>query len=228
MPRSSTRHASGATLTVAAGRAPTTTRDVTLGVAIRRQHGLVTARQLRDHGLGPEEIERLRSRHTLTRLHPDLYRTAMACDDFETACAAPCLAHPIGAIGGPSAAALWDFDHLYRPFRPEFLVPDPIPVAHRLRRITYRPTPTLCALDVVERSDGIRVLDRAATWFDCVGELGPLDAASFTHHVLDVHCDPDELWAVVDRWEAGRRRRSPGRSHRLLVAAGAKRSRRAA
>lgn len=196
---------------------PSTRLPSAVAEAAHRQRGIVTGRQLRRGGVDPASIERLRSRNVLTRIHRDLYRVVGTSVDFESACVTVCLAHEQGAIGGPSAAALWGFDHVYRPFRPEFVLPPGVVIDHPVRRTTYRPEPVSAHVDVVEQADGIRVFSKASTWFDCVGELRAQHATVFTRHVLQTHCEPAEMWEVVDRWEASRHRRARGRSHRLLT-----------
>ena len=186
-----------------------------LARTVRRQHGVVSGSQLRSDGLSPETIERLRLRRLLTRCHRDLYRIAPAPFDFEARCVVACLADPHVVIGGPSAALLWDLDHVFRPFRPEALVPPGIGDVDRVPATTYRHVRLLDDADVVDRPDSIRVTGRAHTWLECAQVLEPSRAAELTAHVVDSQCDVGELWDVTDRFER-RRRGAPGIAHRLL------------
>ncbi|BAN01328.1 type IV toxin-antitoxin system AbiEi family antitoxin domain-containing protein [Ilumatobacter coccineus] len=184
---------------------------------VRRQHGVVTGDQLRADGISPYTIERWRLRHLLEPVHIDIYRLEAAPDTLEARCVVPTLAHPGAVVGGASAAALWDFDHVFRPTRADCVHGRDVVIGRPVGGVSYRPMRWLSDCDVVERGDAIRVLSRAATWLDCVGQMSIEHGATFTEHVLDSQCDVDELWNVVERREAARRGR-PGRAHMLLSA----------
>lgn len=182
---------------------------------IRRQRGVVTGDQLRADGLDADTIERLRLRHLLVRHHRDVYAVASADDDLTTRCVVACLADPYLVIGGASAAALWDFDHVFRPHRPDVWIPHAHVVDRPVRGTVVRRERLLGDDDVDVRGDRIRLLTRARTWLACVDLVGDDLVVRFTRHVLDAHCDLSELWDVVDRWEADRRG-PPGRAQRIL------------
>lgn len=186
-----------------------------LARTVHRQHGVVSGPQLRSDGISPETIERLRLRRLLVRCHRDLYRVATAPFDFPARCVVACLADARVVIGGPSAALLWDLDHVFRPFRPEALVPPQVDDVERAASTTYRSVRLLDDVDVVARPDGIRLTGLAHTWLECVQVLEPSRGAELTAHVVDSRRDVDELWDVTERFER-RRRGAPGIAHRLL------------
>ncbi len=182
---------------------------------IRRQHGVVAGAQLRDGGITPEQVDRWRLRRLIVTAHVDIHRVVSAPDTLESRCVTATLAHSNAVVGGAAAAALWDFDHVFRPTRPECVHHHTTAINTPVRGVAYRPLRSIDEHDIVERGDAIRVLSRAATWLDCVGDMNLDHGRRFTAHVLDSQCDLDELWDAVTRREAMRRGR-PGRGHAIL------------
>lgn len=183
---------------------------------VTRQHGVVSGTQLRTTGISPESIDRWRLRRLIVSTHVDTYRVASAPDTLESRCVTASIAHAEPVVGGAAAAALWDFDHVFRPTRPECVYDRSVTIGRRVHGVAYRSVRSLDPGDVVERGDVIRVLGRASTWLDCVGQMNIEHGVRFTNHVLDSQCDLDELWDVVDRREAARRGK-PGKAHMILV-----------
>lgn len=184
---------------------------------VQRQRGVVTLRQLRRFGIDLEHVERLRGRGLLVRHHPDVLRVAGTPLDLETSSVIVCLAHPHGVIGGAAAATLWGFAGVFHPMHPELIHGDGCAIGARVRGVSYRSCEHAADLVTARRSSGIRLLDRAETWLDCVADLNAEHATAFTRGVLDRHCSAEELLGAVERWESRRRARPPGRSRRLVM-----------
>lgn len=182
---------------------------------IRRQHGVVSGKQLRADDIAPESIDRWRLRRLIIPTHVDTYRVASAPDTLEARCVTTSITDAEAVVGGAAAAALWDLDHVFRPTRPECVFDRSVTINRKVHGVAYRSVRSLDPRDVIERGDAIRLLDRASTWLDCVSQMNLDHGNLFTAHVLNSQCDLDELWEVVDRREAARRGR-PGKAHMIL------------
>ena len=185
---------------------------------VQRQRGVVTSAQLHRHGVGGHDVDRLCRRGVVTRVHHEVFRVGDGRHlDCDTLAVVACLVHERGVIGGASAAAMWRFDLVFRPVHPEFLTDDTSPPLRRVRGVTYRSCDHLDRLQTHRRLDGVRLLTRAETWLDCIGDVNTDRAIGLTRHVLDEHCTADELLGAVERWESPRSSRPPGRSRRLVT-----------
>lgn len=184
-----------------------------LSALVASQHGVVAAEQLIDDGLRRSTIRRLVTAGALVRVHHGVYRVATSPDGFESRCVAACLADRDAVITGPAAARLWEFRHVFRPDRPDVLVPhdrSPITSGVMLRR-----TNVLDEIDVVERGDAIRVAAPPRAWFDCARDLADDRFERLTEWVLDHHATIPTLWATVRRLH-GRGRPGLARVRRVL------------
>lgn len=182
---------------------------------VKRQHGVVSGKQLRADGIAPESVDHWRLRRLIVPTHVDTYRVASAPDTLESRCVTMSITDSVAVVGGAAAAALWDLDHVFRPTQPECVYDRSATIDRKVHGVVYRSVRSLDARDVVERGDTIRILGRAATWLDCVGQMNLDHGALFTAHMLDSQCDLDELWDAVERREAARRGK-PGKACMIL------------
>lgn len=147
------------------------------------QHGVASLAQLLESGLTARQIEHLVQRGALINLCRAAYRSPSIRPTERTWCAAVCLAHDGVVIGGPTAGRLWGFRRMAADRRVHAIAPlgqrSPIGsniVLHRTELI--RPG------DVVERDDGIRVLDRARTAIDLARFLRGDDLVSVIEQAI--------------------------------------------
>jgi very-short-patch-repair endonuclease len=84
------------------------TADEIIGRIARRQHGVVTRRQLLDAGVSREQIRRRLLRKALLRVHPGVYRVGHRAPSVEARYLAAVLACGDGAVlCGKAAGYLW-------------------------------------------------------------------------------------------------------------------------
>ena len=176
-------------------------------------YGIVDRATLVNHGVSAFELERLVRHGTLVPVHRGVYRSATQAETFLGMCRAACLADPELAIGGPSAALLWEFKHTGRP-RELYAI-----VAHNRTPISQgvilRRSNSLSAEDSTRRSDGICVTTPARTWFDRARDMQDEWFEALTEHVLDNHCSVPTLWTTARRLSA-RGRPGAARVNRVL------------
>ncbi len=184
-----------------------------LAAVVAQRHGIVHADQLIVDGIGENSIRRLVRSGALRRVHQGVFRLATVPDTFESRCAAACIADPEAAIGGPSAANLWDMRHVFRTTTPVVLVGhDRTPV---VRGVDLRRTNLLPTSHIVERHDGIRLTSPPRTWFDCGRDLRDERFERLTEWVLDHHATLPTLWTMT-RTLSARGRTGSARVNRVM------------
>ena len=145
------------------------------------QHGVVSSRQLRAHGLSTRQIHHLAQTGQLTHLERGAYASPSVFPDELGRCAALCLARPDVAIAGPTAGRIWNFRHVAADRRIHLIAPPRSQPASRPSVAIYR-TAAIHDDDIVRRPDGIRVTSRARTALD-----------------LSRHLSPDRLLSVIEQ-----------------------------
>jgi very-short-patch-repair endonuclease len=180
---------------------------------VATRHGVVTAEQLTNDGLGYNTVRRLVTSKVLLRCHEGVYRVATAPDTFEARCAAACLADSVAVITGPAAARLWNFRHVFVQQIPIVLVEhDRSPL---YRRVIMRRTNVLEPEDWVIRPDAIRIASPPRAWFDCGRDLDDTRFERLTEWVIDHHATVPALWRVRRRLD-GNGRPGLARVNRVL------------
>ena len=184
-----------------------------LSNVVARTHGIVDAGQLLADGIGHNSIRRLVQAGALVRIHQGVYRMATSPDTFEARCVAACRADREAVIGGPSAANLWDFRHVFRARQPTVLVShDRTPLANG---VDVRRTNVLPRDHVVERDDGIRVASPPRAWWDCGRDLDDARFERLTEWVIDKHATVPTLWSIT-RLMSARGRNGAARVNRVM------------
>jgi hypothetical protein len=164
---------------------------------VAHTHGVVTAEQLLADGQTIHSIKRQVELGFLTRIHHGVLRMSTSPDTFESRCVAACAADPEAVVTGPAAARLWRFRHVFVVETPIVLVPhDRTPISNG---VLLRRTNRLDAVDVVARSDGIRVASPPRVWFDCARDLDDERFERLTEWVLDHHTTMPTLWRLTRR-----------------------------
>lgn len=177
---------------------PTISRNLATAVAVR--HGIVTHAELSADGITQHAVRRLVEQGLLVTVHKRVYRFTTSPDTFESRCAAACAADPFAIVSGVAAARLWEFRHVWRPDLPHLLVGhDRTPVT---RGVVLRRSNVIDDVDVVERSDGVRVASPPRTWFDCARDIDDERFERLTEWVLDQHCTVPVLWQTARRLQA--------------------------
>jgi hypothetical protein len=133
------------------------------------RHGIASGDALRRLGVTSRQLDYLVRQGVFERLRRDVFRlTAVAPTDLQHAAAA-CSAHSAVVFAFTSAGRLWDLRQMGPDRRVHVLVPGhsnprvPGAVLHRCDRID--------PVDVVRRSDGIRVTSPPRTVFDLASVL---------------------------------------------------------
>ena len=177
---------------------PTISR--TLAATVAARHGIVTHSELSADGVTHHGVRRLVEHGLLVAVHKHVYRFATSPDTFESRCAAACAADPFAIVSGVAAARLWEFRHVWRPDIPHLLVGhDRTPVT---RGVVLRRSNVIDDVDIVERSDGIRVASPPRAWFDCARDVDDGRFERLTEWVLDQHCAVPTLWQTARRLQA--------------------------
>jgi very-short-patch-repair endonuclease len=184
-----------------------------LSAVVRTRHGIVTTEQLLADGIGVNPRRRLVSAGSLLLCHKGVYRVSTAPDTFESRCVAACLADPESVVGGPAAARLWGFRHVFHPEQPILLVRhDRTPLS---RGAILRRTNRLDPGEWIIRADGIRISRPVRAWFDCARDLNDEKFEMLTEWVIDRHAPVTALWRLARRMN-GRGRPGMARVNRVL------------
>ncbi len=168
-----------------------------LAARVARRHGIVTSDELLADGHAISAVRYLTRHGALITVHRGVHRLATSPDTFSSRCAAVCAADPSAAITGVSAAALWEFRHVWRPQLPHVLVAhDRTPLVHG---VVLRRSNVIDAGDVVDRPDGIRVTSPPRAWFECARDIDDERFERLTEWVLDHHSNVPTLWRTAAR-----------------------------
>ena len=148
---------------------------------LARQHGVISAAQLRSSGLSARSIERLEHVGSIELVIRGAYKSASLELDELGRCSAVCVARATTTIAGPTAGRLWGFRRLPHDQRIHVIAPPASNPAIVNWVVPYR-TAAIHPEDVVERPDGIAVTTRQRTAFD-----------------LARHLDDDSLLSVIEQ-----------------------------
>lgn len=172
---------------------------------LARQHGVASKTDLLDAGMTVRRIRDVVRRGGLMLVLSGAYRSPSVPDGELQRCAAVCRAHPELVVGGPTAGRLHGFRRLPRDRRVHVIGPP-----HSNPTLTpwvkvFR-TPTLRAVDIVRRPDGIAVLDRPRLTLDLARFLDRGDLTSVIEQALHDggHTVADLQAAALD-WLSPRR-----------------------
>jgi very-short-patch-repair endonuclease len=163
------------------------------------QHGIVTARQLSERGFTPDRVARLVASGVLVRVIDGAYRIASHADDELARCVAVSIARPGLTVSGPTAARLWGFRRVPRDSLVHVTAkPHSQPARAEWVR-TYR-TALIGAIDIVHRSDNVRLTSRARTAVDMVRYTSSSAVISMIEQGLDQDWfDQDTVRSVAER-----------------------------
>ncbi len=185
----------------------------TLNKHLADNHGIVSREQLFNLDVSAFELERFIRHGNLVPVHRGVYRSAAHPETFLGRCLAACLADPELTIGGPSAAALWQFKHTgHQKELYAVVAHNRTPVS---RGVLLRRSNSIRAEDSTARSDGIRVTTPERTWFDRARDMNDEWFEALTEHVIDSHCSVPMLWSTTKRL-SGRGRPGAARANRVL------------
>ena len=151
--------------------------DHTLAALARRQHGVLSRRQVLDAGGTDRSIAgRLRNGRWI-RLDPGVYALAAAPPTWHRALMAAQLSEPVAGIAGRAAAAFHVFEG-FRPVRPEIAVP---PGSNPISRLAIVHELATTDLTVIH---GIRVLTPIDTLLHIAGLVPPARTRLAFDHLL--------------------------------------------
>jgi hypothetical protein len=164
------------------------------------QHGVASARQLRDAGVGRSTTHRLLHRGVLEEVAKGVYRLASHATSLEQRCITLCLAHSTGFITGPTAGMILGLRRMPR------MSPLHLAVRHgarvdRLDGVRLRQTTRIDTVDVDRsRADGIRIASWCRLAFDLAADLSARDHRSVVEQLLhDRRCTLEQLAATASR-----------------------------
>ena len=145
----------------------------------RDQRGLLTADDLRSHGVSRSARSRMLSVGTLVAVHKGVYRLGSHPTTFEQRCLAALLFAPDAALSGPSAARIWGLRKVKS---------DDVHILAKrsihLREISTHKTDLLRDADVTERS-GLRMLRPARLLCDLAWHLDDASLESVFEQMLE-------------------------------------------
>ena len=156
----------------------------TLAAVSRDLHGIVSLDELHALGISKSQRHQLIVDGLLVPMFRGVYRLATCHESLAGRCRAICLANPDAVITGRAAGRLWGL----RRMGPVDTIEVRLPHGSRSfgdPRIVERRCNQLPAMDVVSRSDGIRVVSPPRLCFDLSSVLPPLDLESVVDQVLD-------------------------------------------
>jgi very-short-patch-repair endonuclease len=149
-----------------------------------RQHGAASRDQLIECGLTAKQLELFRLAGTLDQNLRGAYRSPSVPDTELARCASVCLARPHAAIGGSTAGRIHGFRRVGADRRLHITAPRGTnPITTTPGVITFH-TDAFRPEDVIERTDGIRLLTPARTAMDLARLLGPVDLRSVIEQVM--------------------------------------------
>jgi hypothetical protein len=144
--------------------------------------GIISAPKLIELGCGERNISYMVHRRELVTMLPGVFRSAQWPCNREQRLAAVCARNSAAAIALTTAGQLWSWRRMADPLI-HVLVPHgvspamPGVIVHRCRRID--------PIDVVQRSDGIRLTSPPRTIFDCADMIGVEATASVLEQLLN-------------------------------------------
>jgi very-short-patch-repair endonuclease len=144
--------------------------------------GIISAAKLVEFGCGTRNISYMVDRHVLVTMLPGVFRSAQWPCHREQRLAALCARNESAAIAFTTAGQLWSWRRMADPvihvLVPHGVSPEmPDVVVHRCRRID--------PVDIVQRSDGIRLTSPPRTIFDCADMIGLDATASVLEQLLN-------------------------------------------
>lgn len=173
---------------------------------LARQHGVASIPDLLDAGMTRSAIDDVVRRGGLRLVIPGAYRSPSIPDSEVQRCAAVSRARPDLVIAGPTAGRLMGLRRLPRDDRIHAIAPPASNPSIERWVVPFR-TPTIAPADIVERSDGIRVLDRPRLALDLARFVNDLDLGSIIEQTLsDGRHSVGEMYAVAVDWMSPRRR----------------------
>ena len=173
---------------------------------LARQHGAASIEDLAEVGMSARQVKDVIERGGLERVLAGAYRSPSVEADERQRMAAVCRAHPELVIAGPSAGRLYGLRRMPPGVRVDVIGP---PHCHPTLApwVNVFRTPTLRIEDVIERPDGIRILDRPRLAADLARWLNDGDLRSVVEQCMaDGHHDVGEMMAAATDWATPRRR----------------------
>ncbi len=165
-----------------------------------RQHGVAAVGQLISAGLTRRQLRHLEQTGAIMPSLRGAYRSPSVPFDELSRCAAVCLARTDVVIAGPTAGRLWGLRRLPKDHRIHVLAPRASNPAIAQWVVPYR-TDARHDVDVVQRSDGIRITSRARTAYDLARWLRPDDLLSVIEQVVhDGDLTDGDMFAVAVDW----------------------------
>ena len=168
-------------------------------------HGVVTVDELFAHGIGRARRERLVADGLLVPVFKRVYRLRSSPDSQLARARAICAADQKAYISGRAGGQIWGVRRMGRVERIEVRVPH---FSHALDQpwVWLRRCNAVEPVDIVERSDGIRVASPPRLAFDLAAVLSDLDLESVIEQILD------ERWCTIPTlFDTGRRLYHPAR-----------------
>ena len=161
-----------------------------------QQHGVVATAQLLEF-VTSDQIERFEMHGTIVGFLRGVYRSPSWPLDELSRCAGVCLGRPYVAIAGPTAGRIWRYRRLPDDQRIHVVAPPGRKPVAASWVIAYR-TAAIREVDVVDRSDGIRVTSRARTALDLARSVHPDDLLSIIEQAMhDGHVSEEEMVSVA-------------------------------
>ena len=174
--------------------------------------GIITASKLVELGCSDRNIRSMVDRQEFVVMLPGVYRSAQWPCNREQLMAAACGRNPAALIGFTTAGQQWDLRKMTDPRLHVLIHHGRSPelegvVVHRCRQID--------AIDIVQRSDGIRLTSPPRTLFDSAGMIGESATASVMEQLLNERrCTFGTITDTVTRLYHPRR---PGSTTMLAV-----------
>ena len=145
--------------------------------------GVISTSQLLAFGCERRMVCRMVERHELVPMFAGVFRSAHWPHGRDQLMTAACVGNPNAVVAFTTAASLWGFRRLPHDSGVHVLVPhgcsptfDGVTV-HRCRRID--------AIDIVQRTDGIRLTSPTRTLFDSADQLGIESASSVLEQLIN-------------------------------------------
>ncbi|MGA9278048.1 hypothetical protein [Ilumatobacter sp.] len=173
---------------------------------LARQHGVASVEDLTGAGMSRPQIKDVVRRGGLELVLSGAYRSPSVADSDWQRCSAVCRAHPELIVAGPTAGRLYELRRLPGDRRIHVIGP---PHSHPTLATWVKVfrTATLRADDVVERSDGIRILNRPRLALDLARWMNDRDLVSVVEQCMhDGHHAKAEMIGAASDWTSPRRR----------------------
>jgi very-short-patch-repair endonuclease len=168
-------------------------------------HGVIALSDLRRLGVTDHQIRRLLRVQVLSPYTRGVFRLTAAPETAEQRMALACAVHPRAIVSHVSAGRLWNLRRLGSDQRLHVTIPGQ--VQRRLPGVVVHWSHRMDAVDVVDRSDGVRLTSPPRTAFDLAWWLSDDRLASVIEQLVhDQRCTIPTLFAT------GRRLRASGRN----------------